>query len=381
MPNPMRAITAGIRWRWRASRIAAPVVADAPVRLAIGPANSAGQGYRWARAAERLPGVAAYAFAIQPPSDAFRFPADGRAPAEDFSRNYVWRDRQRRDVTSRFTHVLLESGRGLWRGDVREQIAQLRDAGREVGLLFHGSDIRTPSAHARLEPDSPFIDGWYPDTAKLEERTAVNHELAREAGCPVFVSTPDLLDFLPDATWLPVVIDPEPWRRAAHRPALERERPVVVHAPSRRGLKGSEAIGPALRALDAEGLITYREVTGVPFAQMPALYGDADIVVDHFVMGGYGVAACEAMASGRLVLAHVADRHRETVRGTAGLDAPILEARVGDIGDVLRRVVADRAGHQALAARGPEFVSRLHDGSYAGRTLAGFLGADPDGLS
>lgn len=376
MANPVAALAAGIRWRWRTARIARPVVGSSRVRLLIGPANSAGQAFRWARAAERLDGVSGCAFAIQPADDRFRFAADGRVAALDYSQNYVWRERQRRDVTERFTHVLMESGQGPWRGDAGDQIAELRRAGLVVGLLFHGSDIRTPHRHAELETDSPFIDGWYPETDKLEKTTARNHELVRAAECPVFVSTPDLLDFLPDATWLPVVVDPEPWRRAATRPALERERPVVVHAPSRRGLKGSEAIAPALRALDAEGLIRYREVTGVPAAEMPALYGDADIVLDHFVMGGYGVAGCEAMAAGRVVLAHVADRHREVVRRTADMDLPVVEARVGDIGDVIRRILADRDTYRTLAGHGPEFVARLHDGAHAARVLSAFLGAE-----
>ncbi|MGV9195205.1 glycosyltransferase [Microbacterium sp. MC2] len=376
MADPLTALATGIRWRWRTARIPRPSSRRSPVRLLIGPTNSAGQGFRWARSAERLGGVSACAFAIQPSDDRFRFEADGRVASLDYSQNYVWRKRQRRDVLQRFTHVLIESGKGLWRGDADAHIPELRRAGLAVGLLFHGSDIRTPHRHAELEPDSPFIEGRYPEAGKLEATTARNHQLARTAGCPVFVSTPDLLDFLPDATWLPVVVDPTPWRRAARVTALERMRPVVVHAPSRAGLKGSESIAPALRALDAEKLIEYREVSGVLSSDMPALYGDADIVLDHFVIGGYGVAACEAMAAGRVVVAHVSDRHREVVRRTAGMALPIVEARIDDIGDVIRRMLADRAGFRDLAGRGPEFVTRLHDGTHAAQVLGPFLGAE-----
>jgi hypothetical protein len=346
------------------------------VRLLIGPANSAGQAYRWARSAERLAHVSSCAVAIQPADDRFAFAADARVPSLDYSRNYVWRDRQRRDVLRRFTHVLMESGQGLWRGEAGDQIAEMRSVGLAVGLLFHGSDIRRPNRHAALETDSPFTDDGYPETKKLETTTARNHELVRTVGCPVFVSTPDLLDFLPDATWLPVVVDPAPWCRAAMRPPLARKRAVVVHAPSRRGLKGSEAIAPALRALDAEGLIEYREVTGVPAAEMPALYGDADIVLDHFVMGGYGVAACEAMAAGRVVLGHVSARHRDVVRRTADMELPVVEARIDDIGEVVRGILADRETYRALANQGPEFVARIHNGAHAARVLSAFLGAE-----
>ncbi len=376
MVNPAAAVAAGIRWRWRTTRIPRVQVAPAPVRLLIGPANSAGQAARWARSAERLEGVAAFAFAIQPEADRFQFAADGRVTALDYSQNYIWRARQRRDVTQRFSHVLMESGQGPWRADTGAQIGELRSAGIGVGLLFHGSDIRTPGRHAELEADSPFFESRYPGTARLETTTARNHELVRATGVPAFVSTPDLLDFLPDATWLPVVVDPAPWQQAAMGSALERDRPVVVHAPSRRGLKGSEAIAPALRALEAEGLIEYREVTGVPSAQMPELYGDADIVLDAFVMGGYGVAACEAMAAGRVVLGHVSDRHRDVVRRTADMDLPVVETRIRHIGDTIRRVLAEREFHSTLAARGPEFVARLHDGAHAARVLSTFLGAE-----
>ena len=374
MANPGAALAAGIRWRWRTVRAARPVVGRSRARLLIGPANSAGQAFRWARSAERIDGVSSYAFAIAPTDDPFRFAADGRVTSLDYSQNYVWRERQRRDVAQRFTHVLIESGQGLWRGDAGAQIAELRHAGIHVGLVFHGSDIRTPHRHAELEADSPFIDGWYAETDKLEKTTARNHELARTTGCPVYVSTPDLLDFLPDATWLPVVVDPAPWRDAVTRPALERERPVVVHAPSRRALKGSEAIAPALRALEADGLIEYREVTGVPADEMPLLYGDADIVLDHFVMGGYGVAACEAMAARRVVLGHVADRHRALVRRAGDMDLPVVEARIGDIGEVIHGILADRETYRTVAGRGPEFVARMHDGTYAARVLSTFLG-------
>lgn len=376
MSGPVAKLAAGVRWRWRTVRTPRPVAGRSRVRLLIGPANSAGQAFRWARSAERVEHVSSCAFAIRPAGDRFAFAADARVASLDYSRNYVWRDRQRSDVTQRFTHVLIESGQGLWRGDPDGQIAELRRAGLSVGLVFHGSDIRTPHRHAELEADSPFIGGWYPETEKLEKTTARNHELVRTGDCPVFVSTPDLLDFLPDASWLPVVVDPAPWRRASRHAALVRERAVVVHAPSRRGLKGSEAIAPALRALDAEGLIEYREVTGVPAAEMPALYGDADVVLDHFVMGGYGVSACEAMAAGRVVLGHVSDRHRDVVRRTAGMELPVVEARIDDIAAVIRGILADRETYRKLADEGPEFVARLHDGAHAARVLSDFLGAE-----
>lgn len=364
-------------WWWNARRLDTPTAPRADRRLLIGPANSAGQGHAWARAAERLPRVGAVNFALRTPDERFAFPADFSVRTTDFTANQVWQHRQRRAILRGFTHVIVESGRRVWgpRESPAEQIRVMLDRGIRVGLLFHGSDIRVPSVHARLDPASPFIDGRYPDTDKLERLTRANHALVAEHTLPTFVSTPPLLDHLPDATWLPVVVDPDPWERAATRPPLERTRPVVVHAPSNRGLKGTELITDALTTLDAEGVIEYREITGVPAAQMVRLYSEADIVVDQFVLGEYGVAACEAMAAGRVVVSHFAERHRAFVEQAAGMRLPIVESGAHEVADVIRRVLEERDAHREIAATGPAFVRALHDGRLSARVLAPFLGA------
>ncbi|WP_214465758.1 hypothetical protein [Microbacterium flavescens] len=351
-------------------------VGSAERRLLIAPVNSAGQAYAWARAAERSSGVAAANFAYRDPGDVFGYPADHRVPTALFRTNTRWQRAQRRAVERRFTHVIVESGRQILGGEgsPADQIADLQSRGIAVALLFHGSDIRTPSVHAERERDSPFRDGRYADTARLEEIAARNHELIARTGAPVLVSTPDLLEHVPQATWLPVVVDVELWGRATSDPPLKRERPVVVHAPSNAGLKGSDLIGETLRGLDADGLLEYRELRGIPAADMPAHYGAADIVLDQFSLGIYGVAACEAMAAGRLVISHVSESTRAEVRDRTGLELPILETRAESLAATLRGVIADRGGSAAFAARGPSFVAAVHGGEQSARVLGGFLG-------
>ncbi|QKJ20026.1 hypothetical protein [Microbacterium hominis] len=364
------------RWREGTTRVGA-----APRRLLIAPVNSAGQGYAWARAAETIPAVAAANYAYRDPGDVFGFPADHRTPTGVFVRNRTWQRAQRRAVLRRFTHVVIESGRpilGPSPGTV-EQVGMLREAGVEVALLFHGSDIRMPSRHAEREPRSPFIDARYPETDRLEEIATRNHALIAATAAPVFVSTLDLLDDVPHATWLPVVIDVDAWRDAGAAPPLERERPIVVHAPSNAGLKGSELIADTMRRLHEEGLVDYREVRGVPAADMPGVYGGADIVLDQFSLGIYGVAAAEAMAAGRLVISHVGDTTRRNAHERTGRRLPILEARADDLEAVLRRAVAARAEHAALAAEGPSYAAAVHDGAMAADALRGFLGGASQG--
>ncbi|MEO7720522.1 MAG: hypothetical protein ABIS08_01245 [Pseudolysinimonas sp.] len=365
-----------VRFRFTAEDIPElPPRGDTPVRLLIGPANSAGQGYLWARAiAETLPGVTAVALR-EIGGDTYLPSVDVRVPAAVYQRSAAWQDALESYLEQQ-THVIWESGLPLlgrrYGSDVREELRRLGARGVSGALLFHGSDIRPPFDHAAQSAWSPFRQTAGP-TRALAETAAANAALAADVGVPVFVSTPDLQRWLPDSVWLPVVVDPSMWR-LSDAPSTPAGPPVVVHAPSRRWIKGTDRIEPMLHRLSAEGVIAYEEVVGIRHASMPALYAGADIVLDQFALGSYGVAACEAMASGRLVMGHVDDFTRSQVRRQTGLELPIQEATIDSLEAELRRAAADPAEFADARAVGPAFVEAVHDGRRSAAAAAPFLG-------
>ncbi|KZE92110.1 hypothetical protein AVP42_02809 [Agromyces sp. NDB4Y10] len=356
-----------------AADIPAPIVApQGRVRLLIAPANFAGQGFEWARAAERITGVGATNLSYRNPGE-FAFPTDYEVPTAVFAKSRTWQRRQVRAVERGFTHVIIEAERPIfgrrYDEDVTREVAVLRRAGIRVAMLCHGSDIRLPSRHRTHEPDSPFVEGGYAETDRLEEQATRHRALLDRIGSTVLVSTPDLLLDVPEGVWLPVVVG-ERWRERPAAPVLERDRPLVVHVPSRAGLKGSDLIEDTMRALDAEGVVTYERHEGVVAERMPELYGRADIVLDQFSLGIYGVATCEALSTGRVVVSHVSDQVRDHVRRATGRELPVVESRAADLDRVIRGIVADRERHRSIAADGPDFVREVHDGRRSAEVLA-----------
>jgi len=338
--------------------------------LGIGPANMAGQGWAWSRAVRReLPGVGVEVFAV--PHPALAFPVDVEVPPDAFARDVRWQVGMEMHLQAELTHLLIEAGRpvaGTLNGKTFAADARrLRDAGLAVGLVFHGSEIRDPRVHAERYEWSPFRDRKDPLTARLQRQVDQLAPLVAAFDGPTYVSTPDLLDDVPAASWLPVVVDLDVWTPGDE--PLRRERPVVVHAPSHRALKGTELIEPALAELEAGGLITYRRIEGVPAAEVPALIRAADVVLDHFGIGNYGVLTCEAMATGRVSISHIHER----VRARVPAEIPTLEATPDTLGDVLRRVLDERDWARTVAARGPAFVREWHDGRRSAEVIAGFL--------
>ncbi len=352
-----------------------PELRDAPVRLLVGPANFAGQGWEWGRAAEReFPEVAAQVFALERP-EGYAFRTDYSVTLPVY-RSPVWGRDQERYVVEHFTHVLIEAGRpvlgGLYRAGCEQEAAVFAEAGLAVAMVAHGSDVRLPSRHVQSYPWSPFKDPEWDLVPRLEEQALRLGRIIGEHQGPRFVSTPDLLDDVPGAVWLPTVVDVDRWTCATV--PLERERPLVVHAPSNTRFKGTELIEPIVERLAARGLIDYRRISGVPNAQMPALFADADVVLDQFVLGIYSVAACEGLAAGRVVVAHVADH----VRAHVGEPVPVVEATVETLEEVLERICAERDWARATATQGQQFVRRVHDGRRSAQALGPFLGQARD---
>lgn len=348
---------------------AAPTEVPAtPLRLYIAPTNYSGQGFAWARAVERAdPEIGARNMAIVLPGS-FGFAADTPVPIATVNASDSWADAEWL-AASTFTHVLIEAERPMFGRrfgrDLRAEIAALEESGVSVAYLSHGTDIRDPDAHAARTPWSPYPED--PRTDLLRADAAANLSLLSELRRPTFVSTPDLIDDLPWATWCPVVIDPGVFRTEI---APFGRGPVrIVHVSSSPVQKGSHLIEPALAPLIDAGLVTYRLITGAPAADMPRIFAEADIVIDQFRLGSYGVAACEAMAAGRVVVGHVLPEVRARVAAASGAELPIVEAMPDSLEEVIRGLVEDLDAARGAAASGPSFVARVHDGRASAQAL------------
>lgn len=358
------------------------VPATAERRLVVGPANYAGQGYEWARSVrEHAAGWTARNVHVVPASSPLAFQAD--LPLTDVQ----WADPATRislavELLADSTDVLIEAMRPLlavtdasesvngWdprRG--REDVEALRATGRRVALLFHGSEVRRPAHHLRLTPWSPFYRSENEDlTARLEQTTERVHEAFADFDGPILVSTPDLVDHVPNAVWLPGVVGAACF--APTRPALTRSRPVVAHAPSNSALKGSEWIDPVLQDLHERGFIRYRRLRDLPSMMIPSMLAEVDVLVDQVVMGNPGVLAGQAMAAGRLVVAHLP----EGVRRRMNPRSPIVEATPATLEDAILSVVENPEHYSRLAAYGTEFARAHHDGKKSARVLTEAFG-------
>ncbi|MER7414484.1 glycosyltransferase [Streptomyces cacaoi] len=341
-----------------------------PVRLGLGCANSAGQLAQFARALSERRADLSAEVVMHTHEQSVRYPADVHTPAERAAELGHQLERARR-VLGSCTHYLSDSftpalGR-LNGGHIRDDLPALRAAGIKVALLAHGSDVRDPERHMARYPHSHYHAADESVLAALTRKSARNRRFAAECGLPQFVTTPDLLDDLPGARWAPLVVDVASWE--SELPAMERCRPVVVHAPSKRWTKGTERVVPVLEELDRRGHIEFRLATGVPWERVRELVQDADIVVDQFAVGTYGTFACEGMAAGRPVVAYL----DEQVHRAAGIEPPVVGATPRTLRSALESLLDDREFARRTARQSVEYVRTYHDGGYTAAVLDEFL--------
>lgn len=343
-------------------------VPSASVRVFIAPTNYSGQAYRWARALEAADEeIGARNMAEELPGG-FSFPADTLVPFATAHGSESWAAAEWGAVTQ-FTHVLIEAERPIFGRrfgrDVAKEIVALEKAGLSVAYICHGTDVRDPAQHARLTPWSLYPED--PRTETLQADAAANRALLTSLRRPTFVSTPDLLLDVPWGVWCPVVVDIARFTNKVERGAGPVVR--IIHAASAPLQKGSHYIVPALAPLIDDGVIDFEFITGTPSAEMPGVFAAADIVIDQFRAGSYGVAACEAMASGCVVIGHVLPQVREHVERVCGVPLPIVEATPDTLLAVVQGLLDDPEEMRRLAIAGPSFVHAVHSGEASAQAL------------
>lgn len=229
----------------------------------------------------------------------------------------------------------------------------LRALGKPVLFHVHGCDIRDPlwmrSEHR--------VSACAECPAKCLTPVKVGLPEALRHVSATIVATPDLLEFVPDARYIPNPLDLSalPLPRPGSVPA--RGGPwVVVHAPTDRAIKGTRHLEAAIELLRAEGVpVRLQLLEGLPREQMLRACVEADVAVDQLLIGWFGMFALEMMALGKPVIAYI---RPGLERYAPGL--PVVSAEPATIAATLRALLPDTARRERLAADGPAYVAREH---------------------
>ena len=200
---------------------------------------------------------------------------------------------------------------------------------KPVVLHYHGSEIRN-------KKPSKFTNDF------------VKH---------IYVSTPDLLKSVPDAEWLP---NPTNLEKIVYSDLDINEKLVILHAPSNRKIKNTQAVIDSIEVLKEEGIeVELNLAENIEHEKLMRMISQSHVVIDWVNpdFGIYGVLSIESMATGRPVICTLTDSlYKE-------YDLPIINCHPNDLSNTIRNIYSERENLIEKGKLGYDFVHKYHDSS------------------
>lgn len=133
-----------------------------------------------------------------------------------------------------------------------------------------------------------------------------------------------------------------------------RRVPLIIHAPSRSGIKGTDIINNTLAQLKTEGYeFDYKLIQNMPNEALLKLLTEADILCDELFLHGPGVLSAEAMAAGCAVATRCLN--------IAPFQPPVCSITPENLFNKLKLLITDIDYRVSLAKAGKTFVEEFND--------------------
>jgi hypothetical protein len=247
----------------------------------------------------------------------------------------------------------------------------LKRLGKAIFVSYQGRDARQLD-YCRAHFEVTHAHDMPPEDEEDNARRARIDMFARYAD-GMYALNPDLLHVLPrNARFLPYAhISLTEWKPIGIKSS---DRPLVVHAPSDRTVKGTRFVLQAVERLKSEGIdFDFQLVEGLPIGEARKLYERADILIDQLLLGWYGGVAAEFMALAKPVISYIRETDLVFVPNEMREQLPVVNASPSTIYSVLRDALTHRRRELAdIGARSRAYMERWHDP----RVIAATLKAD-----
>jgi glycosyltransferase involved in cell wall biosynthesis len=245
----------------------------------------------------------------------------------------------------------------------------IQASGKPRFVEFWGSDIRIPHREASRNRFYQQADASSAKWKRAEQASLATQRRFADAGFECLLPGPELqCHLLPDC--FPAVhetrarLDLADFEPAP--PSPDAGEPLIVHAPSHQGRKGTDAVLRAIAILKQRGrAFRFELIHDRSRADALWLIGRCDVYLDQFVLGAHGLAACEAMALGKPCVGYILPELREAY--PPGL--PIIQADPETLPDVLDGLLNDGLARCEAGRQGRAYVEKHHDARIIVRRL------------
>lgn len=219
---------------------------------------------------------------------------------------------------------------------------------------FHGSDLRDQKKACEIM-GMPFDES---EATRLRQHRR-NEKICQKAD-GIIIHDDELIPYLPSVRnnvyVVPLRVDIEQFTPCYPKDSNEHIR--IVHAPSKRAIKGTVYVLEAIELLKKKyDNIELVLVEGKTQQEAFEIYKTADIIVDQLYAGTYGVFAIESMALGKPVITFISDEMKERLPE----ELPIVCGGTKSIIDALELLINDPKLRIEKGIQGRKYVENYHD--------------------
>jgi len=244
------------------------------------------------------------------------------------------------------------------------EVGLLKALRKPIFIQYQGDDARQGDyclANCSVTFAGRVGPGYYSRASDEAKRKRIAYYAS--VATKIYALNPDLLHVLPkSAEFLPYShISLDDWSPIYTQ---MEDRPLRIgHAPSHRGVKGTELIIDAAEKLRQAGYdFEFVLVEGLSNAEAKEVYKTIDVLIDQLFAGWYGGLAVEAMALGKPVIAYIRHDDLQFIPAKMRDDLPIIQAEPESIYKVLGQVLSmPRYDLLDLAKRSRAYVEHWHD--------------------
>ncbi|MFZ4453232.1 glycosyltransferase family 4 protein [Salibacterium aidingense] len=235
----------------------------------------------------------------------------------------------------------------------KSDLKQLKQAGKKMVVHHHGSDVRMISIAKQNNPHVREKPGWSEE--KIHHNLTVLSDYIDHAFVQDYELEPYIKKYYKQIHVIPHTIDTEQIK--PHYPDPAQRVPKVVHAPTARDLKGTDAVLQAVNQLKQSGTtLDFQLIEGKSYKETLQLLSESDVVIDQLRIGASGFISSEAMALGKTVICYI----RKDLESKYPSGSPIVNATPDTITEVLKEVVQNPQKRYDLGVKGRQYVVKHH---------------------
>lgn len=221
---------------------------------------------------------------------------------------------------------------------------------KKIVVHFVGSDIRPEDSLQSNEKKKKKIRFW-------------------EKYADAIISFPEYSQFLTKKYYLiPLGYNLDYWKPFNSKTSENKDKLLIIHAPSNRRKKGTEYILGAVESLKKEGYnIAFKLLENLPNSKVREWLNKSDIVVDQLIIGWYGAFAIESMAMANPTLCNIDENVKEKVPYAGNL--PLVNTNPENLLENLKMLIESSKLRQEIGEKSRKYVEEFHDSKKVAKKL------------